>query len=112
MTFTIALMMILMYGLSVNMRNTAVHLILQMIWLSSSMMHITAAEILSVNAIMVRAGVHAVQLRLQNIFTNRESGYLQISPDVRTSLFITRLSMHLMIFLITTKYPIKGEDKK
>lgn len=73
MTFTIALMMILMYGLSVNMRNTAVYLILQMIWLSSSMMHITAAEILSVNAIMVRAGVQAVPLRLQNIFTNRES---------------------------------------
>lgn len=69
MTFTIALMMILMYGLSVNMRNTAVHLILQMIWLSSSMMHITAEEILSVNAIMVRAGVQAVPLRLQNIFT-------------------------------------------
>lgn len=85
---------------------------LQMIWLSSSMMHITAAEILSVNAIMVRAGVQAVPLRLQNIFTNRESRYLQISADVRTSLFITRLSMHLMIFLITTKYPIKGEYKK
>ena len=31
------------------------------------------AEISSVNAIMVRAGVQAVPLRLQNIFTNRES---------------------------------------